>query len=110
LERDNDLWLRGHIGTRNGKKGNAPLGPAYFLINWDFDQTIHEGSFLKLKWGPFLDVGRVCDASGNFDSKKWLWDPGVQFKVRVLASLTAVFSYGKDLRTGRNAFYATVSR
>ena len=26
LERDNDLWMRGHIGTRDGRKGSAPLG------------------------------------------------------------------------------------
>ena len=31
LERDNDLWLRGHIGTRDGRKGSAPLGKDYFL-------------------------------------------------------------------------------
>ncbi len=32
LERDNDLWLRGHIGTRDGRKGSAPLGKDYFLL------------------------------------------------------------------------------
>src|SRR5437764_1490258 len=26
LERDNDLWMRAHIGTRDGRKGSAPLG------------------------------------------------------------------------------------
>ena len=30
LERDNDLWLRGHIGTRDGRKGSAPLGQGLF--------------------------------------------------------------------------------
>jgi hypothetical protein len=24
LERDNDLWMRGHIDTRDGRKGSAP--------------------------------------------------------------------------------------
>src|SRR5262249_48762500 len=25
MERDNDLWLRAHVGTRDGRKGSAPL-------------------------------------------------------------------------------------
>jgi len=30
LERDNDLRMRAHIGTRDGRKGSAPLGDRYF--------------------------------------------------------------------------------
>lgn len=25
-ERDNDLWLRAHKGTRDGREGSAPMG------------------------------------------------------------------------------------
>ena len=32
LERDNDLEMRGHIGTRDGRKGSAPLGRELFSI------------------------------------------------------------------------------
>src|SRR5262249_28299573 len=39
LERDNDLWLRAHIGTRDGRKGSAPLARDYFLSNWEIDKN-----------------------------------------------------------------------
>jgi len=110
LERDNDLWLRGHVGTRDGKKGSAPLGRHYVLWNWEADKIVHQDAFLTVKLGPFLDIGRITDPSKDFVSEGWLWDPGVQCKVRVLGSLSVVFSYGKDLRSGRNAFYTTVVR
>jgi hypothetical protein len=32
VERDNDLWLRGHPGTLDGRKGRAPLGRRYLLL------------------------------------------------------------------------------
>ena len=36
-------------------------------------------------------------------------DTGIQVKVRTLGGLGIVFSYGKDLRSGANAFYLTTS-
>jgi len=108
VERDNDLWLRGHRGTIDGRKGAAPLGRRYFLANWEMDKNIYQNGFFTLKLGPFLDNGAVADSSGLFGSQRWLWDTGAQCKVRVLGSLTIVLSYGRDLRGGRNAFYGTV--
>ncbi len=110
LERDNDLWLRGHIATLHGKKGSAPMGSAYALWNWEADKIVHQNGFLTVKLGPFLDVGKVADSSGDFFARGWLWDPGIQCKVRLLGSLTVILSFGKDLRTGRNAFYTSTSR
>lgn len=110
LERDNDLWLRGRIGTRDGKKGNAPLGRNYVLWNWETDKTILRRSFFTVKLGPFVDAGKITDPSRDFVSEGWLWDPGAQCKVRILGSLSIVVSYGRDLRTARNAFYTTVTR
>lgn len=104
VERDNDLWLRAHVGTRDGRKGNAPMGRNYFLSNWEFDKKIYSNSFINLKLGPFLDIGKITDSSSGLGSQKWLWDLGVQAKVRVLGQRVA-FSYGKDLRSGNNAFY-----
>ena len=106
VERDNDLWLRAHVGTRDGRKGNAPMGRNYFLSNWEFDKNVYTGSFINLKLGPFLDIGKITDPSSGLGSRKWLWDVGVQAKVRVLGQ-TAAFSYGKDLRSGGNAFYVS---
>ena len=110
LERDNDLWLRGHIGTRRGRKGSAPLGRNYVLVNWDIDKKIYENDFLELKLGPLLDSGKIYDPSRDFGSRVWLWDAGGQLKVRILGGPSVVFYYGKDLRSGHNAFYLTVSK
>ncbi len=110
VERDNDLWLRGHAGTLDGRKGAAPLGRRFFLANWEMDKNIYQNGFFTLKLGPFLDNGAVADSSGLFGSQRWLWDAGAQCKVRVLGSLTIALSYGRDLRGGRNVFYGTVLR
>lgn len=109
LERDNDLWMRAHIGTRDGRKGSAPLGRNYLLSNWETDKNVYSNGLLALKLGPFLDTGKITDASPLLGSDKWLFDTGGQLKLRVLG-VAAVFSYGKDLRTGNNAFYTTVGR
>jgi tetratricopeptide (TPR) repeat protein len=110
IERDNDLWLRGHAGTSDGRKGAAPLGRRYFLANWEQDKNVFANGIFTVKLGPFLDAGAIADSSGLFGSRKWLWDTGAQCKVRVLGSVTVVLSYGRDLRGGRNVFYGTVVR
>lgn len=110
IERDNDLWLRAHVGTRDGKKGSAPLGRDYLLASSDVDKIVYQNGFLKLKLGPFLDSGRSYDSSGSFGSRMWLWDTGGRTKLQILSGPTVMFVYGKDLRTGRNAYYFTVSR
>jgi len=108
LERDNDLWMRAHIGTRDGRKGSAPLGRRYFLSNWEIDKNLYENGLFTVKLSPFLDLGRM-DCSLGPGSGKWLWDTGVQAKLHVLG-VGLVFTYGKDLRSGNNAFYITASR
>ena len=110
VERDNDLWLRAHAGTSNGRKGAAPLGRRYFLANWEIDKNVYSNGIFTMKLGPFLDSGRIADSSGLFGSQRWLWDTGAQCKIRVLGSVTVVLIYGRDLRGGRNLFYGTVVR
>jgi hypothetical protein len=110
IERDNDLWLRGHAGTFDGRKGSAPLGRRFFLANWEMDKNIYQNGFFTVKLGPFLDSGAIADSSGLFGARRWLWDTGAQCKVRLLGSLTVVLSYGRDLRGGRNVFYGTALR
>lgn len=107
LERDNDLSMRGHIGSRDGRKGSAPLGRDYFLSNWEMDKNLYGNGIVAVKLGPFLDSGRITDPSAMLGSHQWLWDIGAQAKLRVFGS-GVVFSYGKDLRSGNNAFYVTV--
>jgi hypothetical protein len=107
IERDNDLWLRGHAGTDNGRKGAAPLGRRYFLANWEIDKRVYSNGIFTVKLGPFVDNGAVADSSGLFGSQKWLWDAGAQCKIRVLSSVTVVLIYGHDMRGGKNVFYGT---
>jgi tetratricopeptide (TPR) repeat protein len=108
LERDNDLWMRGHVGTRDGRKGSAPLGRDYFLSNWEIDKKLYSNGIFGLKVGPFVDTGRI-NGSADLGSKKWLLDVGAQAKVSVLG-VSVFFIYGKDVRSGNNATYATVGR
>jgi tetratricopeptide (TPR) repeat protein len=110
VERDNDLWLRGHAGTLDGRKGAAPLGRRYFLSNWELDKNIYQNGFFALKLGPFLDTGAIADSSDFLGSERWLWDSGLQCKVRILGGVTAVFSYGRNLRGAKGVFYGTVLR
>jgi hypothetical protein len=107
LERDNDLEMRGHIGTRDGRKGSAPLGRNYFLSNWEADKNVYRNGIFTVKLGPFLDTGKITDASAGLGSQQWLWDLGAQVKVRVFG-VGVAFSYGKDLRSGNNAFYVSM--
>ena len=107
LERDNDLWMRGHIGTRDGRKGSAPLGRNHFLSNWEADKNVYHNGIFTVKIGPFLDTGKITDPSTGLGSHQWLWDLGAQAKVRVFG-IGVTFSYGKDLRSGNNAFYVSM--
>lgn len=111
LERDNDLPMRGHIGTRDGRKGSAPLGRDYFLGNWEADKSVYGNGFVSVRLGPFFDTGKITDSSMGPGitpgSHKWLSDIGAQVKLRVFGSGVA-FTYGKDLRSGNNAFYVTI--
>ncbi len=109
MERDNDLWLRGHIGTRDGRKGSAPLGTKYFLVNSETDKNIYGNGLVTVKVGPLLDTGKIAGGAANLGSRKWQWDTGAQAKLRVLG-VGVTFVYGKDLRTGNNAFYFTAGR
>ncbi|MGC2697045.1 MAG: tetratricopeptide repeat protein [Candidatus Angelobacter sp.] len=108
VDRDNDLPLRAHIGTRHGQKGSAPLGRNYFLSNWESDKHVYSNGILTVKLGPFLDTGKILDSSATLGPHKWLFDIGLQAKLNVLG-VGVVLLYGKDLRTGNNAFYANVA-
>jgi len=107
LERDNNLPLRAHIGTRNGRKGSAPLGSNYVLSNFETDKNIYSNGLVRFKLGPFVDIGKITGVR-VLGSNSWLVDVGVQAKVSVLG-VGIAFSYGIDLRAGHNAFYSAVA-
>ena len=110
FDRDTPLWLRGHPGLQDGQKGDAPLGRNYVLVNAETDKILYRNGIVTLKAGPFVDTGKTYDPSGFFGSPKWLWDTGVQTKIRVLGGVQIVLGYGKDLRSGRNSFFTTVTK
>jgi hypothetical protein len=110
VERDNDLWMRGHAGTIDGRKGRAPLGRRYVLLNSELNKTVYDGAFFRVQLGPFFDAGAIADPSGQFGSRKWLFDTGIQARIRVLGSVGVVLSYGRDLRNGTGVFYGTSVR
>ena len=110
FDRDTPLWLRGHPGLQDGQKGGAPLGRDYLLVNSETDKILYHNGLITLKAGPFLDTGKTYDSSAFFGSPKWLWDTGVQTKIKVLGQFQIVLGYGKDLRSGRNSFFTTVTK
>jgi tetratricopeptide (TPR) repeat protein len=109
VERDNDLWLRGHTGTRDRQKGSAPLGYSYLLSNSDFDRRVYTNGLFAIKAGPFLDIGRMGAPTSGLATRQWLFDGGIEAKLSVLRT-TIVLTYGRDLRAGTNAFYGTLAR
>lgn len=109
VERDNDLWLRGHIGTRDRQKGSSPLGYNYFLSNSDFFRRIYSNGLLSVHAGPLLDIGKMGAPTSGLSTQQWMVDTGAEAKLTVLGT-SVVLTYGHDLRSGANAFYATLAK
>jgi len=106
VERDNDLWLRGHPGTLDGRKGRAPLGRRYLLFNTELYKNVYDGAFFHVQLGPFFGTGAIADPSEFLGSQKWLFDAGIQARIRVLGGVSVLLSYDRDLRSG-GVFYGT---
>lgn len=110
MERDNDLWLRGLTGTREGRKGSAPMGTDYALLQGGVQRTVVQIPFLRITAGPFFDAGVMRDSEGRFGSLGWRPATGIQANLIVSGGLTWSFVYGHDLRGGGPVFYTTVVR
>ncbi len=106
IERDNDVWLRGHAGTRDGRKGNAPMGTRYGVLQTGASRRVFKMPFVRVDAGPFFDVGNVGGGAG-WGSRGFLYDTGVQAEVTALGGFRVSFVYGRDLRGGHHVFYAT---
>jgi hypothetical protein len=109
MERDNELWLRGHVGTRHGRKGNAPMGTRFVASQTELSRRLLRAPFLRIDAGPFLDVANVGGVSG-LGSRGWLYDIGAQAVMTTLGGFRLSIVYGHDLRNGGNVFYTAVSR
>ena len=106
VERDSDLWLRGHAGTRDGRKGSSPIADRYFLSNADFYRSVWGNGLIMVKLGPWLDLARTSAPTNELAPRRWLVDTGAELKVSVLGT-AIVLTYGRDLRNGTNAFYGS---
>lgn len=108
MERDNDLWLRGLIGDRDGRKGSSPLGTKFVLSNSDVYARIYDGGFFSIHAGPLFDAGRAGAPSSDLSSGKWIFAAGAQAKLTVFGT-SVVFTYGRNLSQHQNAFFANVA-
>jgi hypothetical protein len=104
---DTNLWMRGHIATRDGRKGSAPIGNAYLLSNTDFYRRIYGNGLIAIHAGPLLDIGRMAAPTSGLSADQWLFDAGAEARLSVLHT-SVVLSYGRDLRSGANAFFGTL--
>jgi tetratricopeptide (TPR) repeat protein len=105
---DTNLWMRGHVATRDGRKGSSPLGDAYLLSNTDFLRRAYGNGLLSIHVGPLLDTGKMSAATTGLSSGEWLVDVGAEARLTVLHT-SVVLSYGRDLRSGGNAFWGAVA-
>jgi tetratricopeptide (TPR) repeat protein len=105
---DTHLWMRGLIATRDGRKGSSPIGDVYLLSNTDFYKRIYSNGLFWIHAGPLLDIGKMSAPTSGLSADQWLFDTGVEVRLTVLHT-SVVLSYGRDLRSGANAFFGTVA-
>jgi hypothetical protein len=109
MERDNDLRLRGEVGTRDGKKGSAPLGTRFLLANSDLTRTVYSNGLIGIDAGPLFDLGRAGAPTAGLAPRQWLFSAGAELRLNVLGT-GVVLTYGRDLRRGTNAFYGAAAQ
>ncbi len=110
MERDNAIWLRGHVGTRQGRKGTAPMGNRFVVSQTEVKRRLLQAPFIRLDAGPFLDLGNVGGSRSGLGSRGFLYDTGAQADITVFGGLRFSVIVGRDLRGGANVFYAAISR
>jgi hypothetical protein len=101
IDRDEDLWLRGHSATREGRKGAGLTGRRYILWNSEVSKTLFERAFLKASIVPFADVARVGSV---------FVDAGTEFRISLASLATFSVSVGRDLKAGRTLIFTNVTR
>lgn len=106
IERDNSLWLRGALGDRGGRKGSAPMGTRYLLVNSDLYRRLFSNGLIDVQAGPLFDIGRMGAPTSGLTVNQWIFDAGIEARVKVLGT-RVILSWGHDLRTGQNAIFST---
>ena len=80
----------------------------FFLSNTDFYRSVWGNGLISVKAGPLLDVAKVSAPTAGLATQQWLFDAGAEIKLTVLGT-GVVLTYGRDLRSGNNAFYGAVA-
>ncbi|MFB3902761.1 MAG: hypothetical protein ACE15E_04855 [Acidobacteriota bacterium] len=99
MDRDSNLLLRGHSGTRNGLKGDGPMGGGYLLVNADLQKRLYGSGLLSLSAGPFVDSGRILEPRSRA-VEGWMLDTGFEGRLALLGLFQVALSYGIDTGTG----------
>lgn len=112
MDRDTerDLWLRGVLSAANGQKGTGLLGRDYAIAQTTFERQFFHIPFVTFSAGPFFDVGRAWNAGYGLRNYPVTYDTGVQVDVKTIGGVGLTIVYGRDLTSGRGAFYTAVSR
>jgi hypothetical protein len=101
IDRDEDLWLRAHSTTRNGRKGGGLIGRRYVLWNSEISKTVLDKAFFEVSVVPFTDVARV-------DSL--YIDVGAELRISIASVATFSISIGRDLIAGRTLVFSNATR
>jgi len=104
LDRDSDLRLRAHPAMESGRKGAAPMARDYALLNYDFGKRVYSNGLFRLDAGPFVDTARISS------QPQLLVDAGMQLRISVLGTVKLGLSFGRDLRSGRQAMFVDGSK
>ena len=107
IDRDSELLLRGHTGTRDGLKGAGPMGTGYVLSNLDLQKRLYRNAVLFFTAGPFLDSGKILEARSETE-RRWMWDTGLEGRLSILGLVQVALSYGADTRTGNRVIFCRV--
>jgi predicted double-glycine peptidase len=99
VERDSDLWIRGHSATEDGRKNAGNTTRRFLVTNSDYQVKLLDVGWFGLIGGPFLDTAK----SGAFT--RWVVDAGLQIRLNVLHTVEFTLSYGQSLRDGHHAFF-----
>lgn len=103
-QRDDGIPLRGHSGTTNGKKGRAPVGGQYVVMNFDFYRETWRGTFGAVDVGPLVDVGNMWRTATAVVQPGYAVDVGLQVRIRLSSGFNFAISYARDIRNRRGVF------
>jgi tetratricopeptide (TPR) repeat protein len=99
LDRDSELWLRGHAATVDGRKNASNTSRSFVLTNSDFQKTVLNTAWFQISAGPFLDTAK------SSISPSWVADTGVEVRLNILESFGVNLSYGRSVSDAHHSLF-----